>query len=141
MVNDVVLNKIATIERCLKRIHEEYDTNNKAEFNKNYTKQDSVILNLERASQATIDIATHIIRIKKLGLPKTSRALFDLLTESQIISKQSCIQMQSMVGFRNIAVHDYQKLNMDIVVSIIEQHLVDFEVFISEVFIMIKQDL
>ncbi len=132
MADDVILNKIATIERCLKRIHEEYDAD-KADFTKNHTKQDSVILNLERASQATIDIATHIIRIKKLGLPKTSRELFDLLEENQLISKQTCTQMQSMVGFRNIAVHDYQKLNMDIVVSIIEQHLPDFEAFITEI--------
>ncbi len=138
MTKDVILNKIATIERCLKRIHEEYD--NKADFHKNYAKQDSVILNLERASQATIDIATHLIRIKKLGLPKTSRELFDLLHDNQIISKQTCARMQSMVGFRNISVHDYQKLNMDIVVSIIEQHLTDFESFINEIFIILEQD-
>lgn len=72
---DVVLNKIQTIERCLKRILEEYigyeDT-----FEENHTKQDSVILNLERASQASIDIATHIVKSIKLGLPNTSRELF-----------------------------------------------------------------
>ncbi len=61
MSNDVILNKITTIERCLKRIHEEYDAD-KADFNRNYAKQDSVILNIERTSQATIDIATHIMR-------------------------------------------------------------------------------
>ncbi len=140
MSSDVILNKIATIERCLKRIHEEYDTD-KAIFSRNYAKQDSVILNLERASQATIDIATHIIRIEKLGLPRTSREVFDLLKENHIISKQACAQMQSMVGFRNIAVHDYQKLNMDIVVSIIEHHLSDFESFITEIFIELKKEV
>ncbi|CAA6808678.1 MAG: Unknown protein [uncultured Sulfurovum sp.] len=54
---DVVLNKIQTIERCLKRIREEY-IGFEESFEENYTKQDSVILNLERASQASIDIAT-----------------------------------------------------------------------------------
>ena len=58
---DVVLNKIQTIERCLKRIHEEY-IGFEDIFKENHTKQDSVILNLERASQASIDIATHIIK-------------------------------------------------------------------------------
>ena len=64
---DVVLNKIQTIERCLKRIREEY-IGHEESFEENFTKQDSVILNLERASQATIDIATHIIKAKSLGI-------------------------------------------------------------------------
>ena len=130
---DVVMNKIQTIERCLKRIREEYvgfeDT-----FEENHTKQDSVVLNLERASQATIDIATHIVKVRGLGLPNTSRELFDLLLENHIISSDVCKQMQGMVGFRNIAVHDYQNLNIEIVVAIVEKHLGDFEGFVREIF-------
>ncbi len=130
---DVVLNKIQTIERCLKRIREEY-VGFEDSFEENYTKQDSVILNLERASQASIDIATHIVKVKGLGLPNTSRELFDLLLENNIISNDICKQMQGMVGFRNIAVHDYQNLNIEIVVAIVEKNLGDFEGFLREVF-------
>ncbi len=130
---DVILNKIQTIERCLKRIREEY-VGYEEEFEKNHTKQDSVILNLERASQASIDMATHIVKLEGLGLPNTSRELFDLLLKNHIISEDSCRQMQGMVGFRNIAVHDYQSLNLEIVVTIVEKHLEDFEGFMREVF-------
>ena len=130
---DVILNKIQTIEQCLKRIQEEYIGSEDA-FAENYTKQDSVILNLERASQASIDIATHIIKTERLGLPNTSRELFDMLLEAKIISHKTCKHMQGMVGFRNIAVHDYQNLNLEIVVAIVEKHLGDFEGFIREVF-------
>jgi len=42
--------------------------------------------------------------------------------------------MQGMVGFGNIAVHDYQNLNIKIVVMIVEKHLIDFEGFIEEIF-------
>ncbi len=130
---DMVLNKIQTIERCLKRIREEY-IGYEDSFEENYTKQDSVILNLERASQATIDIATHIIKTRNLGLPNSSRELFSILFDAGIISENICNQMQKMVGFRNIAVHDYQNLNLEIVVAIIENHLGDFEEFIKEIF-------
>ena len=130
---DVVLNKIQTIERCLKRIREEY-VGHEEEFEENHTKQDSVVLNLERASQASIDIATHIVKVNGLGLPNSSRELFDLLLENHIISEDICKQMQGMVGFRNIAVHDYQNLNIEIVVAIIERHLGDFEGFVEKVF-------
>ncbi len=133
MSKDVVLNKIATIEKCMHRIYEEYKGYEDV-FESNYTKQDSVILNLERMSQATIDIATHIIKSKKLGLPNSSRELFTLLRNNLIITEKSMENMQAMVGFRNIAVHDYQNLNIAIVISIIEVHLVDFEKFIGEIF-------
>ena len=133
MSKDVILNKIATIEKCMHRICEEYEGYEDV-FESNYTKQDSVILNLERMSQATIDIATHIIKSKKLGLPNSSRELFTLLRNSLIITEKSMENMQAMVGFRNIAVHDYQNLNIAIVISIVEVHLVDFEQFISEIF-------
>jgi len=130
---DVILNKIQSIEKCLKRIREEY-VGFEENFEENYTKQDSVILNLERASQASIDIATHIVKTRNLGLPNTSRELFSMLLDAGIISENSCKQMQGMVGFRNIAVHDYQNLNIEIVVAIVEKHLGDFEGFVREVF-------
>jgi len=130
---DVVLNKIQTIERCLNRIREEY-VGYEESFDENFTKQDSIILNLERASQATLDIATHIVKVNNLGLPNTSRELFDLLLKAKIIGKDSCKQMQGMVGFRNIAVHDYQNLNIEIVIAIVENHLGDFDDYIREIF-------
>ncbi|NNU91727.1 DUF86 domain-containing protein [Geobacillus sp. NFOSA3] len=77
MNNDVILNKISVIERCIKRINEEYDNNPKNL--QNYTKQDSIILNIQRACEASIDIAMHIVAEKKLGIPQTSRDAFELL--------------------------------------------------------------
>jgi len=38
-----------------------------------------------------------------------------------------------MIGFRNIAIHDYQALNLDIVVNIVLHRLDDFKDFVSEV--------
>jgi uncharacterized protein YutE (UPF0331/DUF86 family) len=129
---DIVLSKLQTIERCLRRIREEYVGYEK-EFEENYTKQDSVILNLERASQAAIDIAAHIVKSSKLGLPQSSRELFVLLQEANIIDEDISKRMQHMVGFRNIAVHDYRNLSIDIVVSIVEKHLQDFENFSGQI--------
>lgn len=129
---DVVLNKIQTIERCLNRIREEY-IGSEEEFEMNFTKQDSVILNLERASQASIDIAAHIVKMRQLGLPNTSRELFTMLSDAAVISQDVCKQMQNMVGFRNIAIHDYQHMNLEIVVAIVEKHLVDFIRFNKEI--------
>jgi uncharacterized protein YutE (UPF0331/DUF86 family) len=132
MIDDIILNKIETIKRCIKRINQEYQ-GFEDEIYENYTKQDSIILNLERASQATIDMATHIIRVHQYGIPKTSREVFSLLQINHILSKEISQSMQKMVGFRNLAVHDYQNLNLDIVVAIVKNHLIDFENFILEI--------
>ncbi len=128
--NDVVLNKVATIERCIQRIHDEYDNN----FENNLTKQDAIILNLQRAAETAIDLGTHIIRDKKLGLPQTSREVFDLLEKANIISTEICTNMKKMVGFRNIAVHDYTRLNLAIIKNIIELHIEDFLQFTKAIF-------
>jgi len=132
MKDDIVINKIETIKRCLSRINEEY-ISFENELESNYTKQDSIILNLERAAQASIDLSTHIIRLRSLGVPKTSRDVFSLLKENNIITLIISEQMKKMVGFRNIAVHDYQNISLDIVKSILDNHLVDFEYFIQEI--------
>ncbi|MBI5401999.1 MAG: DUF86 domain-containing protein [Ignavibacteriae bacterium] len=122
------MNKVSIIEKCVNRIKEEY-VGYEDIFEENYTKQDSVVLNLEMACQACIDLGMHIVRIKNLGVPQSNREVFVLLQKARIINPGLSKQMQAMVGFRNIAAHDYQNLNLDIVRAIIEKHLKDFKDF------------
>lgn len=123
MKDDVIINKIETIKRCIKRIEEEYA--NKPSNLENYTKQDSIILNLQRMCEATLDLGLHYIKIKKLEIPQTSKQIFEVLEKNGVIEKKTSVNMQGMVGFRNIAVHDYQSLNIEILQKIIEKHLGD----------------
>ena len=132
MADEVVLNKVAVIERCLKRVAEEYE-DNEDELESNYTRQDAIVLNLLRASEAAIDLAMHATRVGKLGLPQESREAFVLLERDGWIPPDISRRMQAMVGFRNVAVHDYQRLNFEIVESILEDHLNDFRAFSSAV--------
>jgi len=123
MVDDVVFNKVAIIERCIRRIQEEYQGNF---LNlKNYTKQDSIILNIQRACEASIDLAMHLVASKGLGIPQSSRDAFDFLHQAGIIDGQLALKLKAMVGFRNIAVHNYQTVNLEIVQGIIEKNLAD----------------
>ncbi|MEW6064631.1 hypothetical protein P378_06195 [Desulforamulus profundi] len=127
MINDIVLNKTQVIKRCINRINEEYRNN--PENLQYYTKQDSIILNLLRACEASIDLAMHFVAEKNLGLPQSSRQAFELLQQNNIIEQDLADRLKAMVGFRNIAVHDYQSINLGILQKIIENHLQDFEHF------------
>ena len=128
-MNDILINKIATIKRCLKRIRDVYD--NGVEFKQNFTQQDSVVLNLQRTCEACIDIANHLNRQHQYGIPQSSRDSFTLLAQNNAIPVELTENLKKMVGLRNIAVHDYQELNLDIVIHIVKHHLSDFEDFIE----------
>ncbi|MFJ7978028.1 DUF86 domain-containing protein [Peribacillus sp. NPDC096379] len=131
MKNDVILNKISVIERCINRIQEVY-TNEPSNL-KDYTKQDSIILNIQRACEASIDLAMHIVSEQRLGLPQSSRDAFDMLQSHSIIDEGIAKRLKAMVGFRNIAVHDYQTLNIDILKQIVDNHLSDFTDYTKQI--------
>ncbi|MHA7880162.1 MAG: type VII toxin-antitoxin system HepT family RNase toxin [Saccharospirillum sp.] len=128
MADDVILNKCATIERCVKRVIEEW-TLAGDQFDTDYTRQDAAILNIQRACEAAIDLGQHIVRRDKLGLPQSARDIFTVLQSRGVIPAQLAESLKRMVGFRNIAVHDYQTLALPIVKAIIHDHLGDFTAF------------
>lgn len=133
---DVVLAKIATIQRCLNRIKEvtHLDPNSLDDINK----EDIFILNLQRAIQAAIDLATHIIASEALGLCDSIKDNFKLLKNESIINDQIMKKMESMTGFRNIAIHDYRLIDKKILKSILSMHLKDLEDYYIAILIHFK---
>lgn len=123
--DDVLLNKAATIERCVARAKEEYQAD-PGGFAVNFTRQDAAILNIQRACEAALDMAQHVVRKNGLGLPQSARDAFGLLAQGGLIDQALAESLQKMVGFRNIAVHDYRSLQLPIAVSIITSHLGEF---------------
>lgn len=130
MPDDVRLNKAATIERCLARVREEYGADGEG-LATDVRRQDALVLNLLRACETTIDLATHLVRREALGVPQSSRDAFALLAEAGAIEPALAAALQRMVGFRNLAVRRYQELDLAIVGRIVEERLVDFETFVA----------
>jgi uncharacterized protein YutE (UPF0331/DUF86 family) len=125
MADDVSINKAATLERCVARVREEY-SGNEANLFSDQTRQDAIILNLQRACEAAIDLAMHRVRLHRLGVPQESRDAFSMLAEAGRLDPVLAGRMAKMVGFRNVAVHDYRSLNLGIVKSIVTGRLDDF---------------
>ncbi len=129
MGDDVLVNKAEIIERCLKRIKEIYGKSPK-NLLEDQLKQDAILLNTERACQATIDAAMRIIRQKKLGIPKESREAFTILEQAKIIDGPLATNLRKMVGFRNIAIHEYQELDLKLLQKVIEEDFTDIRAFV-----------
>jgi uncharacterized protein YutE (UPF0331/DUF86 family) len=125
MVDDALLNKAYTVERCVARIREEYDED-PATFPVDYRRQDAAILNVLRACETCIDIGQILVRRHRLGVPQSSRDVFRLLCKAGLIAPELAAGLQRMVGFRNIAVHDYKTMEIPILIQVIEKHLDDF---------------
>lgn len=128
MVDDVLTNKVATIEHSLRRIEEEY-AGDERNLYQNVTRQDSIVLNLQRACQSAIDIAMHLVQIHGLGVPQESRDAFAFLIDAGLLDKELGNRLMRMVGFRNIAIHEYQRLDLDVVKAILEERIDDFRSF------------
>ena len=134
MIDDVILNKTEIVKRCIRRAKEEYDCN--PENLENYTKQDSITLNIQRACEAVIDLGMHVIAERGLGIPQTSRDTFEILQDNRIITPEMSERLKAMIGFRNIAIHNYQRLNLKIIQAIIEKDIEDLMHF-SEIIMKI----
>ncbi len=133
---DILLAKASAIQRCLKRIRDVTKLDPGTLDDQNT--QDIFVLNLQRAIQAAIDLAAHIISTEGLGLPDTVKDNFILLEKAKIIHKASSKLMQAMVGFRNIAIHQYQTLDIRILKSILTKNLRDLETFYAETLLHFK---
>jgi uncharacterized protein YutE (UPF0331/DUF86 family) len=129
MGDDVLLNKAEIIERCIRRVHEIF-TGNSNNLKNDQTRQDAILLNIERACQGAIDAAMRMVKLKNLGIPKESRDAFEFLEKAKIITPELSQSLKKMVGFRNIAVHDYQKMNLDIVEALIRSDFPELREFV-----------
>jgi len=131
VIDNIVLNKAAIIRRRLDRIRDVYggDPGRLEEWDV----QDILVLNLQRACEAAIDLGMHVVARDRLGTPQRSRDAFALLEGAGRIDAALSRNLQAMVGFRNIAIHDYQQIQREVLEAILEGRLEDFERFIGAV--------
>jgi len=121
--DDVILNKCAIIERCLRRIDEEYNADPSMT---NYTHLDALTLNVERACQAAIDSAMHLVSQRKLGIPQNSADAFTRLNKAEIIGDELVVSLRAMCGFRNVAIHEYQEMDISVLEFVVSKGVLDF---------------
>jgi uncharacterized protein YutE (UPF0331/DUF86 family) len=132
-MNDIIINKIQSIQRCIQRAREEY-SENPDNFETDYTRQDASILNIIRACEQSIDLANHIIKTQKMGIPCTSGESFELLHKANVISFALSEKLKKMVAFRNTVIHDYRTIDLQIVISVIKTNLDDLNEFTQVIF-------
>lgn len=123
-MNDIVTNKIQSIQQCVARAREEYRSDPDG-FDADNTRQDAAVLNVLRACEQAIDLANHIIKSHKMGIPTSSAESFDLLRQRSIVDTTLAERLKKMVHFRNTIIHQYQQMDLAIVKWVITSGLDD----------------
>jgi uncharacterized protein YutE (UPF0331/DUF86 family) len=121
-----LLNKAAVIERCIRRIRAEHAANPALD---NFTHLDALTLNVERACQASIDMAMHLVARHRLGIPQSSGEAFTLLERGGYLPAALARSMRSMTGFRNVAVHQYEELDAGILQWVVNQGPIEWTAY------------
>jgi uncharacterized protein YutE (UPF0331/DUF86 family) len=122
---DLVLAKVETLERSLARI----DSARARAGLEALDRQDIIVLNLQRAVQAMLDLAAHVVAREGLGVPDDLAASFELMRHAGVLDEELADHMRRMTGFRNVAVHEYRKLDAKIVDAIVRDRLGDLRLF------------
>jgi len=88
---------------------------------------------LQLAIQAALDVASHIVSDDKLGEPKTNRELFELLERHGCIGADLGATLRDMVGFRNVLVHAYDDVDLDVLEDVVRNRLDDLISFVEAI--------
>ena len=132
MDKEVLEAKLAALIRCVHRVKSQ-GISSIEDLENNIDKQDIIILNLQRAVQICVDIGNHILLDYDTETPTTMAETFKKLAQNKLISQNTAENLSHAVGFRNIAVHQYEDLDCKIIYAIVTSHLDDFKSFAEEI--------
>ncbi len=129
----LILAKASSVKRHLNRVVEKGNTDLET-FLADIDRQESILFNLQMAVQNCIDIAAHIISEDGLGVPGSNNEMFYLLEENGYLSSKVTEKMVKAVGFRNLIVHEYGKVELRQVFEIAKKDTKDLHEYIMALF-------
>ncbi len=140
MVNrSVILKKISLIRHNLSRLRDK-DNVPLESFKNDLDIQDIVLHNLQLAIQGCIDVGSHVISDEGWGVAGSLNEIFYILRDKGVIKVDLTKRMVSMVSFRNVLIHEYEDINLDIVYNILHHHLRDINEYLLAIVNYFKLD-
>jgi uncharacterized protein YutE (UPF0331/DUF86 family) len=135
----ILAAKLESLRLCVERV-EKKSPESVDQLEQSPDLQDILVLNLTRAVQLCVDIGSHILSEKETTAPTTMGEVFDKLVELDLLSNSIGESMRKAVGFRNIAIHNYEAINWQIVYAICLRSPADFSGFAKAISLLIEQD-
>jgi len=133
----LILKKLAELEQYLRQINEFSDITT-AEYSSDWKTQRIVDRTLQMMIETCLDIAGHIISDEGYRVPESYADMFNVLQENAIIPEALREGLNKMAKFRNIVVHHYDKIDPNIVITILRKNLGDFNRFKTAIISYLK---
>lgn len=126
------LSNLRELEESLKD-WERYQRYSLEDLKKDRDKRNMILHAMLVSIQSAIDIASHLISQNGLKRPATYRETFDLLGQAGMISEELAGELSDLAGFRNVLVHIYWDLDLDVIYSILQNDLKTLRRFRDEI--------
>jgi uncharacterized protein YutE (UPF0331/DUF86 family) len=120
---DVVLAKVSSARKCIETVKGLYGVD--APQMEDWMRLDLTVLNLQRAIEACLDLANHLIAANGWELPRSGGHSISVLVHNKVVPSVDLDALTSIVGFRNVAVHNYATIDPAVVDAIVSEHLDD----------------
>ena len=134
---NLILRKIAALDEYLKQIKEYTDLSLKV-YESDWKAQRIVERTLQMMIETCMDISGHIISDEKLRGPETYADMFRILIEKKILNESQRVAFDKMAKFRNIIVHNYEKIDPEIVIGILKKNFNNYEDFKAAIITYLK---
>jgi uncharacterized protein YutE (UPF0331/DUF86 family) len=129
---DLVLTKAGSVRRHLNRVAEKRNVDLDSFLN-DIDRQESILFNIQTAVQNCIDIAAHIISEEGFGVPGSTTEMFYLLEKNGYLDNDLTRKMVKAVGFRNLIVHEYGKIELAQVYQIAQKDINDLNDYLKSI--------
>ena len=133
----LILRKLSMLEEYLKQIAE-YRSITTEQYANDWKSQRIIERTLQMMVETCIDIAGHIISDMKYRIPTSYADSFSVLAENRIVDNNLSQSLVKMAKFRNVVVHDYDRVDAEIVIGILRRNLDDFTKYKDAVVKLIK---
>ncbi len=125
----VIKKRLERLEQALRRLESKKDVR-LDEFLENWEIHSAVIREFQVAIEACIDIGNHIISEKGWESPESYKDVVEILAKYGVISQDFKEVFKQMIAFRNVIVHEYIRLDLEIVYENLKK-LEDFRRFVK----------
>ncbi|MBI4125288.1 MAG: DUF86 domain-containing protein [Deltaproteobacteria bacterium] len=139
MVDQTLIERKFTLLRQKRMVIEGYSIPSLRAFRENQMAQKAVEKMLQEMIEICMDVGKHIIADENFRIPEDGKAIFTVLGEQSVLTKETAEMMQKMVGFRNIVVHLYETTDVETVYTIYTKHLSDFDLFSKKILGYLKR--
>jgi len=108
------------------------------EIKNDHLKYRSIERLFQLAVDVMIDINVHILKEENFGAPDDLQSTFKVLGDSKVLDRVFAYKIAPLVGSRNMIVHRYEKLDMNMFLNNLKNNFSDFKRYIIDINIFFK---